>query len=85
MESKAIVAFGIGVVVGAAAALLLAPKSGDDLRAELAREARVEREKLKDEYAKAAGEVHERLDKVQADMHATAERLKEEGNRAVGS
>jgi YtxH-like protein len=38
-------AFGIGLVVGAAAALLLAPKSGEELREDLSKKMREMREK----------------------------------------
>ena len=42
-------AFGIGLVVGAAAALLLAPKSGEELRQDLSQKMREMREQVRPE------------------------------------
>jgi gas vesicle protein len=48
-----------GVSVGALTALLYASKSGEELRVELAQEARADQGRLQQEYARAVDEAHE--------------------------
>lgn len=85
MSSKEIVAFVLGAAAGIIAALLLAPKSGEDLRSQLAREAQQDRDRVQREYTKAVGDVHQRLDKVQADVQATLRHLREEAEEATAA
>jgi gas vesicle protein len=75
---KEVIAFLVGAAVGAAAALLLAPKSGEELRMQLRDEARTDRERLRREYAQAVDEVQGRLDKVHADVQATLEHVQKQ-------
>lgn len=71
MSANTILGFIAGVVVGALAALLLAPKSGEELRADMARQAQMERDRLQKEYKQVAGDLHDRMDKMQADVQTT--------------
>ena len=85
MSKNTSMAFLVGAVVGAIVALLFAPKSGEELRAELVSEARAERDQLQKEYAEVVEEVRQRLDKVQADVQTTLEHVKEQRETAVGA
>jgi gas vesicle protein len=85
MSTNSILSFIAGAVVGALAALLLAPKSGEDLRADLAREARQDRDRLQKEYDHAVKEAHNRLDKIQADVKSTMEHVKTEAESTVSA
>lgn len=84
---KVIMTFVVGVLVGAVAALMLAPKSGEDLRAHLLEEGRREQVRMKAEYEKNVAELRSRMDKVQTDIHAlrnrTDEATEEAGEGAV--
>lgn len=75
---RVMIAFTVGVLVGAVAALMLAPESGEDLRTHLLEEGRREQERLKAEYEKNVAEIRGRLDKVQTDIHALRNRSDEE-------
>lgn len=78
MFVNSVVSFFLGVVVGVAAALLLAPKSGEELRADMGHQAQIERDRVQKEYHRAVGEVQERLDKVHADVQSTLDHVKEQ-------
>jgi len=71
---KYAMSFVFGVIVGAVAALLVAPSSGDDLRKEIKAQADVEVAKLQDEWQKGMQEVHDRLDKVSSEIQAASHR-----------
>ena len=71
---RVIIAFVVGVLVGALAALMLAPESGEDLRAHLLEEGRREQSRMKSEYERNVTELRGRLDKVQTDIHALRNR-----------
>jgi gas vesicle protein len=76
-----IVSFVIGAVVGAIAALLLAPQSGEELRARMRQEAEAERQRLQSQYEKGMQDLHGRMDKIQHDIQshsADGEELVEE-------
>jgi gas vesicle protein len=74
---KVIVAFVFGVLVGAVAALMLAPESGEELRTHLLEEGRREQERVKAEYEKNAAELRNRLDKLQTDIQSMRNRASE--------
>lgn len=69
---KVVLTFLIGVAVGAAAGLLLAPSSGEDLRHQLRVEAERNRAALEAQMRKEMEEVQDRLAKVQADLDEAA-------------
>ncbi len=77
---KMVIAFVLGVIVGAVASLLLAPKSGEELRQELRQEAIAERDRAKKEYAQAMEQVQQRLDKVHDDMQGMIAQVKVKGD-----
>ena len=76
---KVVIAFVFGVIVGAAATLLLAPKSGEELRQELRQEAVAERERARKEYAQAMEQVQQRVDKVHGDVQGMLSQVKAKG------
>lgn len=82
---KVMIAFVMGVVVGAIASLLLAPKSGEELRTELRQEASAERERARKEYAHAVEQVQQRVDKVQSDVQGMLAQVNEKGKGATGT
>ena len=51
-----------GAVIGAVVALILAPQSGEELRARIGREAQVERERLRGGYDQARHRVETQID-----------------------
>lgn len=65
---KEIMIFLLGAVFGALAALLLAPESGEELRASI--RARVDEElpKLRSEWQAAMNKTEARLDQIEADL-----------------
>ena len=69
-----VLSFVFGVIVGAVAALLVAPSSGDDLRNEIKTQADVEVAKLQNEWQKGMQDVHDRLDKVSSEIQAASHR-----------
>ena len=76
-----IVSFVIGAVVGGIAALLLAPQSGEELRARMRQEAEAERQRLQSQYEKGMQDLHGRMDKIQQELSshsADEEKLVEE-------
>ncbi len=80
---KMVIAFVLGVMVGSVVTLMLAPKSGEELRQELRQQAAAEREQARKEYAQAMEQVHQRVDKVQSDMHEKLAQVKTKGNGAT--
>lgn len=71
---KYAMSFVFGVIVGAVAALLVAPSSGEDLRKEIKTQADVEVAKLQDGWQKGMQEAHDRLDKVSSEIQAASQR-----------
>ncbi|MDX1413272.1 MAG: YtxH domain-containing protein [Candidatus Promineifilaceae bacterium] len=62
---KVVFAFIAGTLVGAAVALMLAPKSGIELRAQMAEESERERERIRQGYQSAAQRTTESLHMMQ--------------------
>lgn len=65
---KMILSFFLGAVVGAAAALMFAPSSGEELRAQMRTEADASTEKLHADWQKGMEGMHTRMDKMQTDI-----------------
>jgi gas vesicle protein len=63
---KEIVYFMLGVAVGSLVALLFAPESGKELRAQIQNTAEQDYHKVQAEWQKEAAKIHERLDQLQA-------------------
>ncbi|NKQ36222.1 MAG: hypothetical protein HF973_11480 [Chloroflexi bacterium] len=65
---KIVLSFIIGIAVGAAAALMFAPSSGEDLRAKMHAEADARTQKFHADWQKGMDGMHARMDKMQADI-----------------
>jgi len=79
---KYVLSFLLGAVAGAAVALLFAPSSGEELRANIKTQADTQYSKLQDEVQKGMHEMQTRMDKMSSDMQAMSSRSKETGKRA---
>ena len=79
---KLLMAFLAGAIAGAAAALMLAPKSGSELRTQMIEEAERDRERFRQGYESASQKTQSGYEKVAQKMHIhkTEEILDEEGN-----
>ena len=65
---KEMVFFLVGAAVGAVVALMLAPKSGAELRAQIQTTAEKDRDRLQSEWQAGMQRTNEKLDKLQADL-----------------
>jgi gas vesicle protein len=68
LDMKMVLGFIAGVVVGAVAALMFAPSSGEDLRAQIRAEADARSQKFHADWQKGMDEMHARMDKMQTDI-----------------
>jgi len=68
IKMKEIVIFLLGAVVGAFAALLLAPESGEELRASFRTRVDEELPKLRSEWQAAMNKTEARLEQIEADL-----------------
>lgn len=76
-EMKYAMSFLLGAVVGAAAALLFAPSSGEELRANIKTQADTQYARLQDEYHKGLQEMHTRMDKLSSELQEMSDKAKE--------
>jgi len=74
---KYILGFSLGAIVGAAVALLFAPSSGKELRANIKTQADTQVARLQNEWQKGMQEMHDRMDKVSSDLKALSSKVKE--------
>ena len=82
--TKVLLGFLLGIGVGAAAALLYAPATGQDLRGQLHTQADADYQRLRAELQKGMGEMHSRLDQIQANLPDSAGKLgREEAEEAA--
>lgn len=72
------VSFILGAIVGAAVALLYAPQSGEELRANLREEAQVERQRLQAQYEKGMQDLQEAINRVQVDLQSLLQQAEEQ-------
>ena len=80
---KEIVYFVLGAAVGATLALLFAPASGQELRANLQATAEKDTAKLQAEWQAAMAKTNERMDQMQADLKQALSRVsKDQGATA---
>ena len=63
----------LGAALGAILALLFAPKSGVEFRADLQATAEQDKAKLQADWQDAMAKTHERLDQIQADLRKAQE------------
>jgi gas vesicle protein len=69
----------IGAVTGAALALLFAPSSGEELRANIKEQADTQYARLQLEYQKGMQEIQTRLDKISSELQTMSNRSEEMG------
>jgi gas vesicle protein len=79
---KYVLSFFIGAAVGAAVALLYAPASGEELRANLKTQADAQYAKLQEEWQKGMQDMHDRMDKMSSELQTLTSRSKEPGPSA---
>ena len=70
---KVLIGFLVGVAVGVAGALLLAPSSGEELRNQMHDYADTDMERMRAEYRRGMDSLHSRVDKMSKDMDTAAE------------
>ena len=75
---KELVFFVLGAAVGAVAALMFAPKSGAELRAQLQTAAERDLERLQSEWEKGLQVTNEKVDKLQADLKQALQQVQGE-------
>jgi gas vesicle protein len=73
---KEVVYFVLGAAVGAALALLFAPKSGAELRADLQATAEKDLSKLQADWQATMAKTNQQLDQMQADLKQALEQGK---------
>lgn len=73
---KYVVSFFMGALVGAAVALLYAPASGEELRANIKTQADTQYARLQDEWQKGMQELHDRMDKMSGDLQTLSSHAK---------
>ena len=76
---KYAISFLLGAVVGAAVALLFAPSSGEELRANIKTQADTQYARLQDEYHKGLEEMHTRVDKLSSELQDMSSKVKQAG------
>ncbi len=76
---KYALSFLLGVIAGAVVALLFAPTSGNELRANIKTQADAQYAKLQDDYQKGMQQVHTSLDKMNTELQTLSSRLKDTG------
>jgi gas vesicle protein len=80
---KEMLFFVLGAVVGATVALMFAPASGAELRAQIQTTAERDLERLQSEWEKSLQKTNEKLDKLQADLKQTLQQAEGETGEAV--
>jgi gas vesicle protein len=80
---KEMLFFVLGAVVGAAVALMFAPASGAELRAQIQTTAERDLERLQSEWEKGLQKTNEKLDKLQADLKQGLQQVQSETGEAA--
>jgi gas vesicle protein len=66
----------LGAAIGAVTALLFAPQSGAELRANIQEQALAERQRLQTLYEQQMAELQPQIDKIQKDIQSVLEQTK---------
>jgi gas vesicle protein len=74
---KYVLVFLLGAITGGSVALLFAPSSGEELRANIKTQADTQYAKLQSEYQKAMQDLNARMDKLSRQMQANPSKEKE--------
>jgi len=72
----------LGAAIGSIVALLFAPSSGEELRANIKSQADTQYARLQDQWQKGMNEMQTRMDKMSSDLQAVTSRSKEADNAA---
>ena len=72
----------LGAAIGAIIALLFAPESGQELRADIRSTADKDLHKVQAEWQTALAKTHQRLDQMQADLNTALSRTQSQGGDA---
>ena len=72
----------LGAAIGSIVALLFAPSSGEELRANIKTQADTQYARLQDQWQKGMNEMQTRMDKMSSDLQAVTSRSKEADNAA---
>lgn len=80
---KETVIFLLGAMVGAAVALMFAPSSGSELRAQIQSTAERDLERLQSEWQQGLHKTNEKLDSLQADLKQALKQAQSEVEEAV--
>jgi gas vesicle protein len=83
MHMKEMLFFVLGAVVGATVALMFAPASGAELRAQIQTTAERDLERLQSEWENGLQKTNEKLDKLQADLKQALQQSQSETEEAV--
>lgn len=75
---KEVLIFLAGAIVGAAVALMYAPESGEELRAELKSQADAQYKRMQDEWEKGKAEMQTRMDQMSGELKDVAKRAQSE-------
>ena len=70
---KEILFFLVGLALGAIGGLMLAPKSGQELRGDIQQRANVDMQKLQQSYEQGMAEMNKKLEQVQAQLKKSQE------------
>jgi gas vesicle protein len=74
-KGSSLISFLFGVTVGAVAALLFAPKSGEELRTQIKTEADAKLEMLSTEWEKTMADMQASIDKTRNDLAAYMQQI----------
>ena len=80
---KELMFFLLGATVGAVAALMFAPASGAELRAQIQTAAERDLDRLQSEWEKGLQKTNEKVDKLQTDLKQALEQAQREAEEAV--
>ena len=80
---KFIIGFIWGAIIGAAVALLYAPSTGEELRANIKTQADAQYAKLHDEWQEGMSKLQNRMDKISGDLQAMSGKAEETGTPTV--
>ena len=80
---KELIFFLLGVMVGAVAALMFAPASGAELRAQIQTVAERDLDRLQSEWEKGMQRTNEKLDRLQADLKQALHQAQSDIEEAV--
>lgn len=69
------IAFLVGAAFGALVALMFAPSSGEELRANIKTQADTQYARLKDDWQKGMSEIHSRMDNINSDLQALSSKV----------